>query len=206
MNEWITGPTNYTLTNGWDVWLTIKHFRSFTVLYTKVLAKENNNQMQMKNGKKLGGIQMHIKLHCWSCKTWKTKGNSILFLDRYWQKSRRRVEKQIDYSGTQMKVGSDAEMEKADEFETNEFIINDYKNLTVKDQGLWVWLGNSCPANQHRHSMDNHLPLYRVGHGQFPGNTIVHSSRLTSLPVRESRLLTLGSLLNWPAEWRGTWC
>ena len=31
------------------------------------------------------------------------------------------------------------------------------------------------------------------------GNTIVHSSRLTSLPVCELRLLTLGSLLNWPA-------
>src|SRR6218665_2062177 len=31
------------------------------------------------------------------------------------------------------------------------------------------------------------------------GNTIVHSSRLTSLPVGESRLLTLGSLFNCPA-------
>ena len=41
------------------------------------------------------------------------------------------VGKQIDYSGVQMKVGSVAEMEKADEFETNEFIINDYKNLIV---------------------------------------------------------------------------
>jgi len=31
-----------------------------------------------------------------------------------------------------MKAGSVAEMEKADDFETNEFVINNYKNLTVK--------------------------------------------------------------------------
>ena len=31
-----------------------------------------------------------------------------------------------------MKVDSVAEMEKADEFETNELVINNYENLTVK--------------------------------------------------------------------------
>jgi len=78
---------------------------------------------------------MHIKLHCWSCKTWKTKRNSILFLDRSLKKvedAPSRVERQIYDSGAQMKAGSVAEMEKADEFKTDEFVINDYKNLTVK--------------------------------------------------------------------------
>src|SRR6218665_690389 len=42
------------------------------------------------------------------------------------------VEKQIDDSGAQMKAGSVVEMEKADEFERNELVINDYKKLTVK--------------------------------------------------------------------------
>ncbi len=31
-----------------------------------------------------------------------------------------------------MKAVSVAEMEKADDFETDEFVLNDYKNLTVK--------------------------------------------------------------------------
>ena len=43
-----------------------------------------------------------------------------------------RVERQIYDFGAQMKAGSVAEMEKADKFKTDEFVINDYKNLTVK--------------------------------------------------------------------------
>src|SRR6218665_2693154 len=34
---------------------------SFTVLHNKVSTKKSKNKMQMKNGKKLRGIQMHIK-------------------------------------------------------------------------------------------------------------------------------------------------
>src|SRR6218665_239295 len=89
---------------------------------------------------------MQIKLNCCRAARYEeTKGSSIMFLDRFTQKVEDApscTEKQIEDSRAQMKAGSVGAMGKRDEFETNEFVINDNKTCTKQAEYKIYWYVN----------------------------------------------------------------
>ena len=71
---------------------------------------------------------VHIKLSCWRKNERHLNLTFGPVCPKKVEDTPSCVEKRIDDSGAQIKAGSIVEMEKADEFETNEFVMNDYKN------------------------------------------------------------------------------